>query len=236
MHKIKNNPTNKDDAVNKKYVDDNIINKLDNTIILNNADEVNSFNKGYQSFIVEPSVADEIGLPNSPSSTWFCIHYSHSKGFEFPSQIAFEYAGLERIMYRTCGNGVWHNWRKVCTTSVADVVNSVTDVSTLGIAEITDGLIIVNIKNGWCQVLIQGLVINSTFSNIINIPVASLPKPVYQYNWVAMFDYNSSNSSSGSSTNITFVKPTDDSRLMVDFVTAKTGNYFTTFSYPVSES
>ena len=121
MHKIKNNPTNKDDAVNKKYVDDNIINKLDNTIILNNADEVNSFNKGYQSFMVEPSVADEIGLPNSPSSTWFCIHYSHSKGFEFPSQIAFEYAGLERIMYRTCGNGVWHNWRKVCTTSVADV-------------------------------------------------------------------------------------------------------------------
>ena len=46
MHKIKNNPTNKDDAVNKKYVDDNIINKLDNTIILNNAHEVNSFDKG----------------------------------------------------------------------------------------------------------------------------------------------------------------------------------------------
>ena len=133
-------------------------------------------------------------------------------------------------------DGVWGKWQRVCTTSVADVVNSVTDVSTLGITEITDGLIIVNIKNGWCQVIIQGLVINSTFSNTINIPVASLPKPAYQYNWVAVFDYNSSNSSSGSSTNITFVKPTDDSRLMVDFVTAKTGNYFTSFSYPVAES
>ena len=118
---------------------------------------------------------------------------------------------------------------------VADVVNKITDVSTLGISEISEGLIIVNIKNGWCQVIIQGLIINSTFSNTINIP-ASLPKPAYQYNWVAIFDYNSSNTSSGSSTNITFVKPTDNGALMVDFVTAKAGNYFTTFSYPVAES
>lgn len=136
-----------------------IINKLDNTIILNNADEVNSFNKGYQSFMVEPSVADEIGLPNSPSSTWFCIHYSHSKGFEYPSQIAFEYAGLERIMYRTCGNGVWHNWRKVCTTSVADVpvtniapANTTTFINFAGNPNCN-----YRVKNGVCYVDLEGI-------------------------------------------------------------------------------
>ena len=176
MHKIKNNPTNKDDAVNKKYVDDNIINKLDNTIILNNADEVNSFNKGYQSFMVEPSVADEIGLPNSPSSTWFCIHYSHSKGFEFPSQIAFEYAGLERIMYRTCGNGVWHNWRKVCTTSVADVPK--TNIAPVDEEKFIDfkGNSLTNycVNNGICYVSIWGVKVSVTGRTVTGV---ILPKP-----------------------------------------------------------
>ena len=122
------------------------------------------------------------------------------------------------------------------TTKVEDVVNSVTNVSTLGIAEITDGLIVVSVKNGWCQVVIQGLTVSSTFSNVIDIPVNNLPKPAYQYNWEAIFDYNSSQTSNGTSTNIMFVKPNvGGGTLMVDFVTAKVGKYFTTFSYIVAE-
>ena len=146
------------------------------TNILNNADEVNSFNKGYQSFMVEPSVADEIGLPNSPSSTWFCIHYSHSKGFEFPSQIAFEYAGLERIMYRTCGNGVWHNWRKVCTTSVADVPK--TNIAPVDEEKFIDfkGNSLTNycVNNGICYVSIWGVKVSVTGRTVTGV---ILPKP-----------------------------------------------------------
>ena len=228
MHKIKNNPTNKDDAVNKKYVDDNIINKLDNTIILNNADEVNSFNKGYQSFIVEPSVADEIGLPNSPSSTWFCIHYSHSKGFEFPSQVAFEYAGLERIMYRTCGNGVWHNWRKVGTTSVADV--SKTDITFIDSNVSKDGSYEICqycVLNGICYVTLNGLTFNSSY--VSQTPFANLPRPVFRQ------DFALTNSYGDISLGKLFLEPNGTIHLYT-MVTPVPDAGFISFSYPVAES
>ena len=109
-----------DKVAGAKAVHDSLANKLDKTVILTTADEVNSFDREYQSFIIEPSVAEAVGLPKAPDSTWFCINLSHVKDFKYPSQIAFEYAGIERIMYRTAHNGVWHNWRKLCTTSVAD--------------------------------------------------------------------------------------------------------------------
>ena len=110
-----------DKVAGAKAVYDSLANKLDKTVILTTADEVNSFDRDYQSFIIEPSVADAVGLPKDPDSTWFCINLSHVKGFKYPSQIAFEYAGIERIMYRTAHNGVWHNWRKLCTTGVVNV-------------------------------------------------------------------------------------------------------------------
>lgn len=116
------NSTSTDDTVpTNKAVYDSLINKVNNTIVLTTADEVNSFDRVYQSFIIEPSVAESVGLPKAPDSTWFCINLSHVKGFKYPSQIAFEYAGIERIMYRTAHNGVWHNWRKIPNTSVVDV-------------------------------------------------------------------------------------------------------------------
>ena len=226
MHKIKNNPISEDDAVNKKYVDDN---KVDNTIILNNADEVNSFNKGYQSFMVEPSVADEIGLPNSPSSTWFCIHYSHSKGFEFPSQIAFEYAGLERIMYRTCGNGVWHNWRKVCTTSVADVPETVINVSTLSSDEAKEGEIIYIVKNGICHMTITNLKIKNTDQILKMFPDNTIPKCAIRERWYVLTDTTDA-------TNNILVSIRQDGSMGH----YKLGNidkvYSGSFSYPVAES
>ena len=225
MHKIKNNPTNKDDAVNKKYVDDNIINKLDNTIILNNADEVNSFNKGYQSFMVEPSVADEIGLPNSPSSTWFCIHYSHSKGFEFPSQIAFEYAGSERIMYRTCGNGVWHNWRKVCTTSVEDVPS--TPIISENADIIMNSNCVYEVINGMCYVTMWGFHVNTVGQHVIN---NSLPKPKVTSQGACSYG------SEGCVGGFIFIFPDgNNGKLYVE--TNVTGeSLYGAFSYPVSES
>ena len=120
------NSTSTNDTVpTNKAVYDSLINKLDNTVVLNTADEVNSFDKAYQSFIVYTSIADAIGLPDSPSSTWFCIHLSHSKGYIYPSQIAFEYAGLKRIMYRTAAKGVWSTWRKIPTIGVEDVAKTI---------------------------------------------------------------------------------------------------------------
>ena len=106
-----------------KVVYDNIINKLNNTITLTTADEVNSFDRSYQSFVINATVATEVGLMDSswPASSWFCIHFSHSKIYKYPSQIAFEYAGFNRIMYRTSNNGKWRTWQRLCATSVKDV-------------------------------------------------------------------------------------------------------------------
>ena len=117
---IDNTSTN-DTVPTNKAVYDSLLNKVNNTIVLTTADEVNSFDMVYQSFVIGPSVAEAVGLPKAPDSTWFCINLSHFKGFKYPSQIAFEYAGIERIMYRTAHNGVWHNWRKIPTTSVSDI-------------------------------------------------------------------------------------------------------------------
>lgn len=169
----------KEELASAKDVYDELINKLDNTIILKTADEVNSFDKGYQSFMIQASIADEIGLPNSPSSWWFCIHFSHSKGYKYPSQIAFEYAGLKRVMYRTSSNGVWSNWRKVCTTSVADV--SPTDITITGSnVSIKDkyNLHKYCVINGICYVSLNSLEFNSNFSS--STPITTLPKPVFR--------------------------------------------------------
>ena len=140
-----------DTVPTNKVVYDSLLNKVNNTIVLTNADEVNSFDRAYQSFIIEPPVAEAVGLPKAPDSTWFCINLSHAKGFKYPSQIAFEYAGIERIMYRTANNGVWNNWRKIPNTSVSDTSGTVT---------LPDGLtgnIVYKVINEICYVTVQRL-------------------------------------------------------------------------------
>ena len=153
--------TSTDDTVpSAKAVYDSLLNKVNNPIVLNTADEVNNFDMAYQSFIIEPSVAEAVGLPKAPDSTWFCINLSHVKGFKYPSQIAFEYAGIERIMYRTAHNGVWHNWRKIPTTSVADVpVTNITTnlVSTKVALDNSDSYATYYVKSGTCYVTIWSL-------------------------------------------------------------------------------
>ena len=163
-----------DKVAGAKAVHDSLANKLDKTIILTTADEVNSFDKEYQSFIIEPSVAEAVGLPKAPDSTWFCINLSHVKDFKYPSQIAFEYAGIERIMYRTAHNGVWHNWRKLCITSVNDV--PVTQINFInGVSNPSNNYYVV--KNGICFIHFN----NGTYSlgeNVDGLELANgLPKP-----------------------------------------------------------
>ena len=166
-----------DTVPSTKAVYNSLINKLDKTVILTAADEVNSFDREYQSFIIEPSVADAVGLPKAPDSTWFCINLSHFKGFKYPSQIAFEYAGIERIMYRTAHNGVWHNWRKLCTTSVADV--PVTYINTFEnetyVKPIGTNSCSYYVTNGNCIVTFRTFCL-STITSFTQI-VSGLPKP-----------------------------------------------------------
>ena len=155
--------TSTDDTVpTNKAVYDSLINKVNNTIVLTTTDEVNSFNRTYQSFIIYSDVAAAVGLPNPPNSTWFCIHLSHIKGFKYPSQIAFEYAGLRKIMYRVADNGVWSAWRKIPNTSVADVpVTTITNtlVSTKVTFQAADSNAYLYVKNGICYVSIWDITI-----------------------------------------------------------------------------
>ena len=151
-------------VVSEKAVKTELDKKVDNTIILKTADEVNSFDRAYQSFIVNKFIADAIGLPGSPSSTWFCIHLSHSKGYQYPSQIAFEYAGLKRIMYRISIKGVWDTWRKISTTGVKDIPK--TNISPADTTKFVgfkgNSLCNYCVQNGICYVSIWGVQVTVT--------------------------------------------------------------------------
>ena len=212
-----------DKVAGAKAVYDSLANKLDKTVILTTADEVNSFDREYQSFIIEPSVAEAVGLPKAPESTWFCINLSHFKGFKYPSQIAFEYAGIERIMYRTAHNGVWHNWRKLCTTSVADV--GITMISSED-SSIT-GTMAYLVKNGKCYVSIWG--VHGTTVGNDYIVCSSMPKCELVSGSVLCAAANDGD-------NVAFghVQSGETSLKINIFKTSKT--FFGSFSYPVAES
>ena len=151
-------------VVSEKAVKTELNKKVDNTIILKTADEVNSFDRAYQSFIVNKFIADAIGLPGSPSSTWFCIHFSHSKGYAYPSQIAFEYAGLKRIMYRISIKGVWDTWRKISITGVKDIpkTNIAPADTTKFVGFKGNSLCNYCVQNGICYVSLWGVQVTVT--------------------------------------------------------------------------
>ena len=210
-----------------KAVYNSLINKVDNTVVLNTADKVNSFDKAYQSFIVYASIADAIGLPNSPSSVWFCIHLSHSKGYMYPSQIAFEYAGLKRIMYRTAAKGVWADWRKIPTTSVADVpMKFITafDDSTNYTNHSTNGTKYY-VKDGICEV---SLYIDCTTPSdkVVNV-LSGLPK-ANTYSYFAIYAWNAGFS------DYVMAEITPTGTLNLKKGTTG-GSYLGTFSYMVAE-
>ena len=216
-----------DKVAGAKAVHDSLANKLDKTVILTTADEVNSFDREYQSFIIEPSVAEAVGLPKAPESTWFCINLSHFKGFKYPSQIAFEYAGIERIMYRTAHNGVWHNWRKIPNTSVADVpFTKLTLDSSVFTTSNVNNYISYIVCNGMCTIACKGIGLVST--GIYDI-ASDIPKPVGGY---------ATNILQVKSGDIVPTKPvflTIDNSTLKLFSESSTGPFWGTVTYPVAE-
>ena len=223
------NSTSTDDTVpTNKAVYDSLINKVNNTIVLTTADEVNSFDRVYQSFIIEPSVAESVGLPKAPDSTWFCINLSHVKGFKYPSQIAFEYAGIERIMYRTAHNGVWHNWRKIPTTSVADV--PVTDVTftSPNVSKARENEVCKYcVKNGVCYVTLNDLLFSSGYKSEEGFVV--LPKPAMRQ------DFELTDSLGTTVLGKLFLEESGAMHLYTN-TTPVTATGYISFSYPVAES
>ena len=211
-----------DKVAGAKAVHDSLANKLDKTIILTTADEVNSFDREYQSFIIEPSVADAVGLPKAPESTWFCINLSHFKGFKYPSQIAFEYAGIERIMYRTAHNGVWHNWKKLCATGVSDVAKTLITISDETNYKNSPGTeSFYTVRNGTCYVTLCV----DCVSPLNNTIIATLPKA---YGGIIRFSMGKADSAMDG-----YVL--QDGTLKLSGGTANTKYYVCTFSYPVAE-
>ena len=170
-----------------KAVYDSLLNKVNNPIVITTADEVNNFDMAYQSFIIEPSVAEAVGLPKAPDSTWFCINLSHFKGFKYPSQIAFEYAGIERIMYRTAHNGVWHNWRKLCTTSVPDTPTVIKSISS---DEVVSGTLQYTVINGICHLCLLNLTFASTGIVLKMLPDDTVPRCAINECWSPITDTN----------------------------------------------
>ena len=176
-----------DTVPTNKSVYDSLLNKVNNPIVITTADEVNSFDRAYQSFIIEPSVAEAVGLPKAPDSTWFCINLSHFKGFKYPSQIAFEYAGIERIMYRTAHNGVWHNWRKLCTTSVPDTPTVIKSISS---DEVVSGTLQYTVINGICHLCLLNLTFASTGIVLKMLPDDTVPRCAINECWSPITDTN----------------------------------------------
>ena len=219
-----------DTVPTNKAVYDSLINKVNNTIVLTTADEVNSFDRVYQSFIIEPSVAEAVGLPKAPDSTWFCINLSHVKGFKYPSQIAFEYAGIERIMYRTAHNGVWHNWRKMPTTSVADVpVTSLAWAETTYFENSYTGCFY-QVKNGVCFVNID-MTCNAPMTGGYKLPL-TLPKPTTEY---VHFSVSSLPNGAYETSSITIAVAGSGTQV-VAYGGVATHRYLGMLSYPVAES
>ena len=219
-----------DKVAGAKAVHDSLANKLDKTVILTTADEVNSFDREYQSFIIEPSVADAVGLPKAPESTWFCINLSHFKGFKYPSQIAFEYAGIERIMYRTAHNGVWHNWRKLCTTSVADVAKTSLAWAETTYFENTFTGCWYQVKNGVCFVNID-MTCNSPMTGGYKLPI-TLPTPNTDY---VHYSVSSLPTATCEHSSITIAVGYSGTHVAV-YGGIAGDRYLGTFSYPVAES
>ena len=223
------NSTSTDDTVpTNKAVYDSLINKVNNTIVLTTADEVNSFDRVYQSFIIGPSVAEAVGLPKAPDSTWFCINLSHVKGFKYPSQIAFEYAGIERIMYRTAHNGVWHKWRKLCTTSVPDVPLTDVTFTSPNVSKARENEVCKYcVKNGVCYVTLNDLLFSSGYKSEEGFVV--LPKPAMRQ------DFELTDSLGTTVLGKLFLEESGAMHLYTN-TTPVTATGYISFSYPVAES
>ena len=131
-----------------------------------------------------------------------------------------------RIFIRNKIGTTWTAWRRVCTTSVPDVVNKHIDASTLGISNVSGG-ITYSVKNGWCYIIIDCFKVGSLSLNL-TVPVDGLPKPMFYNNWTTIVDNQNAYTM--------FIKPNADGGSLILDSTTKAGEYYGTIVYPVAES
>ena len=219
-----------------KSIWDALSKKVDKALILSSVDTVNSFDRAYESFLIPSTISEEVGLPISPKSSWFCTHLSHAVGYKYPSQIAFEYAGIKRIMYRTSVNGVWGGWMKLCTTSVTDVpstiISSFEDETYIKPSSATVCQYVV--KNGYCNIRLETSCI-ATATSFIKI-LSGLPKPAtIMYQNAVDRGMNGDTGARG----VFQLSTTGDLWVVCNYGDTSisgTRNLYVSFSYPVAES
>ena len=124
---------------------------------------------------------------------------------------------------------VWGKWHRVCTTSVADVPQTVIYVSTLSSDEAKDGDIIYTVKNGICHMTITNLKLKNTDQILKMFPDNTIPKCAIRERWYVLTDTTDA-------TNNMLVNIRQDGSMGH----YKLGNidkvYSGSFSYPVAES
>ena len=139
MHKIKNNPTNKDDAVNKKYVDDNKVDKKNITTTIDSTStdtQVPSAKAVYDNALTleSPPIGSDYNIDTIKNYTM--THVNTNSGCigtypadftwgtflqlpaqDYRSQILISTQGM---YYRIMVGGKWQSWYKVNATEVTN--------------------------------------------------------------------------------------------------------------------
>ena len=131
-------------------------------------------------------------------------------------------------MYRTAHNGVWHNWKKLCTTSVADVPKTIIPCKDVtNFPGIDSGECTYYVRNGICYVSLWGIS-TTTVENDKAIPGAVLPKTANGSIGTFLTAENSV-----TPTIFAYVQPTGQLTLNVGEANIRC---YGSFSYPVAES
>ena len=136
-------------------------------------------------------------------------------------QISIAMAEPEVYVRSVRDAGTWTKWRRLCTTSVADV-----EWTTLTVESGMSGTIKYRVKNGICFVNIYGL-ISSTMSTQGNIITNGLPIPEVTTDWYGLTanDYTKGG----------LLVSIDNTGRMTNYIGENGSYYFGTFSYPVKE-
>ena len=134
-------------------------------------------------------------------------------------QISIAMAEPEVYVRSVRDAGTWTKWRRLCTTSVADV-----EWTTLTVESGMSGTIKYRVKNGICFVNIYGL-ISSTMSTQGNIITNGLPTPEVTTDWYGLTanDYTKGG----------LLVSIDNTGRMNNYIGENGSYYFGTFSYPV---
>ena len=129
-------------------------------------------------------------------------------------------------MHTSAHNGVWHNWRKIPTTSVADVPK--TELKNTSTSYPNDTNSYYTVKNGWCQVSLSFKCATAE-TNLVD--VLTLPKPkmlTYAYGFPRNINIDVSKAP-------VFIFLTEDGVLQMAYGSGDGTPYRCSFSYSVAE-